>query len=140
MSATSIAAGQSGTSGASLAILVGRILLAAMFVLAGFGKLTDIAGTAGWFGSIGLPAPTAVAVLVGLLELVGGLAIIVGYKTLIAALALAVFAIGATLIAHTNFADMTQFLIFQKNFAVVGGLLVLAFTGPGALSLDARRS
>jgi putative oxidoreductase len=140
MSATSIAAGQSGTSGASLAILVGRILLAAMFVLAGFGKLTDIAGTAGWFGTIGLPAPTAVAVLVGLLELVGGLAIIVGYKTRIAALALAVFAIGATLIAHTNFADMTQFLIFQKNFAVVGGLLVLAFTGPGALSLDARRS
>ena len=71
---TSLTAGQAGTSGASLAILVGRILLAAMFVLAGFGKLTDIAGTAGWFGSIGLPAPTIVAVLVGLLELVAGLA------------------------------------------------------------------
>jgi putative oxidoreductase len=136
---TSVTAGQAGTSGASVAILVGRILLAAMFVLAGFGKLTDIAGTAGWFGSIGLPAPTILAVLVGLLELFGGLAVIVGYKTRIAALALAVFAIGATLIAHTNFADMMQFLIFQKNFAVVGGLLVLAFTGAGALSLDARR-
>jgi putative oxidoreductase len=136
---TSVTAGQAGTSGASVAILVGRILLAAMFVLAGFGKLTDIAGTAGWFGSIGLPAPTILAVLVGLLELFGGLAVIVGYKTRIAALALAVFAIGATLIAHTNFADMMQFLIFQKNFAVVGGLLVLAFAGAGALSLDARR-
>jgi putative oxidoreductase len=136
---TSVTAGHAGTSGASLAILVGRILLAAMFVLAGFAKLTDIAGTAGWFGSIGLPAPTVVAVLVGLLELVGGLAIVIGYKTRIAALALAVFAIGATLIAHTNFADMIQFLIFQKNFAVVGGLLVLAFVGPGALSVDARR-
>jgi putative oxidoreductase len=136
---TSVTAGQAGTSGASVAILVGRILLAAMFVLAGFGKLTDIAGTAGWFGSIGLPAPTILAVLVGLLELFGGLAVIVGYKTRIAALALAVFAIGATLIAHTNFADMMQFLIFQKNFAVVGGLLVLAFTGAGALSVDARR-
>lgn len=136
---TSVTAGKAGTSGASVAILVGRILLAAMFVLAGFGKLTDIAGTAGWFGSIGLPAPTILAVLVGLLELVGGLAVIVGYKTRIAALALAVFAIGATLIAHTNFADMMQFLIFQKNFAVVGGLLVLAFAGAGALSLDARR-
>jgi putative oxidoreductase len=136
---TSVTAGQAGTSGASVAILVGRILLAAMFVLAGFGKLTDIAGTAGWFGSIGLPAPTILAVLVGLLELFGGLAVIVGYKTRIAALALAVFAIGATLIAHTNFADMMQFLIFQKNFAVVGGLLVLAFAGAGPLSLDARR-
>jgi putative oxidoreductase len=138
MSSSSITA-EPASGGASVAILVGRILLAAMFVLAGFAKLMDIAGTAGWFGSIGLPVPTIVAVLVGLLELVGGLAIVVGYKTRIAALALAVFAIGATLIAHTNFADMMQFLIFQKNFAVVGGLLVLAFTGAGALSLDARR-
>jgi putative oxidoreductase len=136
---TSATAGQAGTSGASLAILIGRILLAAMFVLAGFGKLTDIGGTAGWFGSIGLPAPTIVAVLVGLLELVAGLAIVVGFQTRIAALALALFTIGATLIAHTNFADMMQFLIFQKNFAVVGGLLVLAFSGAGALSVDARR-
>lgn len=110
-----------------------------MFVLAGFGKLTDIGGTAGWFGSIGLPAPTIVAILVGLLELVAGLAIVVGFQTRIAALALALFTIGATLIAHTNFADMMQFLIFQKNFAVVGGLLVLAFAGAGALSVDARR-
>ncbi|RLP22340.1 DoxX family protein [Mesorhizobium sp. YM1C-6-2] len=136
---TSATAGQAGTSGASVAILIGRILLAAMFVLAGFGKLTDIGGTAGWFGSIGLPAPTIVAVLVGLLELVAGLAIVVGFQTRIAALALALFTIGATLIAHTNFADMMQFLIFQKNFAVVGGLLVLAFAGAGALSVDARR-
>jgi putative oxidoreductase len=136
---TSMTAGQAGTSGASLAILFGRILLAVMFVLAGFAKLTDIAGTAGWFGSIGLPAPTIVAVLVGLLELVAGLAIVVGFQTRIAALALVAFTIGATLIAHTDFADMTQFLFFQKNFAVVGGLLVLAFTGAGALSVDARR-
>lgn len=136
---TSATAGQAGTSGASVAILIGRILLAAMFVLAGFGKLTDIGGTAGWFGSIGLPAPTIVAILVGLLELVAGLAIVVGFQTRIAALALALFTIGATLIAHTNFADMMQFLIFQKNFAVVGGLLVLAFAGAGALSVDARR-
>jgi putative oxidoreductase len=138
MSTSSIAAGQASGS-ASVAILVGRILLAVMFVLAGFAKLTDIAGTAGWFGSIGLPAPTILAVLVGLLELVAGVAIVVGFQTRIAALALALFTIGATLIAHTNFADMMQFLIFQKNFAVVGGLLVLAFVGAGALSIDARR-
>ena len=62
-----------------------------MFILAGFGKLTAIAGTAGWFGSIGLPLPTVDAVLVGLLELVGGLAILVGFQTRIAAIVLAVF-------------------------------------------------
>ena len=141
MSTTSRAAGSTGaSSSASVAILVGRILLAAMFVLAGFAKLTDIAGTAGWFGSIGLPAPTVVAVLVGLLELVGGLAIVVGFQTRIAALAIAAFTVAATLIAHTNFADMTQFLFFQKNFAIVGGLLILAFVGAGSLSIDARRS
>jgi putative oxidoreductase len=139
MSTTSLTTGEASTSG-SVAILVGRILLAVMFVLAGFAKLTDIAGTAGWFGSIGLPAPTIVAVLVGLLELVAGLAIVVGFQTRIAAFALAAFTIGATLIAHLNFADMTQFLFFQKNFAVVGGLLILAFAGAGSLSVDARHS
>ena len=138
MSTTSITAAQSGSTAAA-AILVGRILLAAMFVLAGFAKLTDIAGTAGWFGSIGLPAPTIVAVLVGLLELIGGLAIVVGFQTRIAALALAAFTVAATLIAHLNLADMTQFLFFQKNFAIVGGLLALAGVGAGALSFDGRR-
>jgi putative oxidoreductase len=138
MSTTSITAGQSGST-ASAAIVVGRILLAAMFVLAGFAKLTDIAGTAAWFGSIGLPAPTIVAVLVGLLELIGGLAIVVGFQTRIAALAIAAFTIGASLLAHMNLADMTQFLFFQKNFAIVGGLLVLAAVGAGSYSLDARR-
>jgi putative oxidoreductase len=138
MSTTSITASQSG-SGASIAVLAGRILLAVMFVLAGFAKLTDIAGTAGWFGSIGLPAPTILAILVGLLELVGGLAIVAGFQTRIAALALAAFTVAATLIAHLNLGDMTQFLFFQKNFAIVGGLLVLAGVGAGALSVDGRR-
>ena len=141
MSTSSLTAGSAGTSsGASVAILVGRILLAAMFVLAGFAKLTDIGGTAGWFGSIGLPAPSILAVLAGLLELVGGLAIVIGFQTRIAALAIAAFTVAATLIAHLDFADMTQFLFFQKNFAIVGGLLILAFAGAGSLSVDARRS
>ncbi len=135
----SVTAGQAGASGASAAILVGRILLAAMFILAGYAKLTDIAGTAGWFGSIGLPVPTVTAVVVGLVELIGGLAVLVGYQTRIAAIVLALFTVGASLIAHTNFADMTQFLFFQKNFAIVGGFLVLAAAGAGAYSLDARR-
>ena len=119
--------------------LVGRVLLALLFVLAGYSKLTGIAGTAGWFGSIGIPFPTVVAVLVGLLELVGGLAIFIGSQTRIAALALAAFTVGATLIAHLDFSDQMQVLLFQKNLSITGGLLVLAAFGAGALSLDAKR-
>jgi putative oxidoreductase len=130
----------SQTSGStSAAILVGRILLSVMFILAGFSKLTAISATAGWFGSIGLPAPTVVAVLVGLLELVGGIAILIGFQTRVAALVLAIFTVAATLIAHTNLADQVQQLFFMKNLAVTGGFLVLAAAGAGAYSVDARR-
>ena len=141
MSLNSLTAGQTGTStSASIAILVGRILLSAMFILAGFGKLTAISATAGWFGSIGLPVPTVTAVVVGLVELVGGLAILVGYQTRIAAIVIALFTLGATAIAHLDFADQMQVLMLQKNLAITGGLLILAAVGAGALSIDARRS
>jgi putative oxidoreductase len=110
-----------------------------MFILAGFAKLTSIAATAGWFGSLGLPAPTLVAVVVGLVELVGGIAILIGFQTRAAALVLAVFTLAATAIAHMNFADQVQLLMAQKNLAVAGGFLALAAFGAGALSLDAKR-
>ena len=141
MSLDSLTAGQSGTStNASVAILVGRVLISALFILAGFGKLTAISATAGWFGSIGLPFPTATVVVVGLVELVGGLAILVGYQTRIAAIVVALFTLGATAIAHLDFADQMQVLMLQKNLAITGGLLILAAFGAGALSIDARRS
>jgi len=128
------------TSGStSAAILVGRIFLSSMFILAGFSKLTAIAGTAGWFESLGIPAPTLAAVASGVVELVGGLAILVGFKTRIAALVLAIFTVAATLIAHTNLADQVQQLFFMKNLAVTGGFLVLAAAGAGSYSIDARR-
>jgi putative oxidoreductase len=138
MSTSSLTVSQASGS-TSAAILVGRILLSVMFILAGFSKLTAISATAGWFGSIGLPAPTVVAVLVGLLELVGGIAILIGFQTRVAALVLAIFTVAATLIAHTNLADQVQQLFFMKNLAVTGGFLVLAAAGAGAYSVDARR-
>jgi putative oxidoreductase len=134
---SSTAAASPAASGAVIAHA--RLLLTILFLVAGFGKLSDIAGTAGWFGSIGLPAPTVVAVLVGLLELVGGLAILVGFKARIAAIALAVFTIAATLVAHTNLADQVQQLMFLKNLSITGGLLLIAAWGAGPLSIDARR-
>jgi putative oxidoreductase len=123
----------------SAVILVGRVLLSAMFIIAGFGKLTAISATAGWFGSIGLPMPTVTTVVVGLVELLGGLAILVGYQTRIVALVLAVFTVAATAIAHMDFSDAMQTLLFQKNLSITGGFLILAAFGAGALSLDARR-
>ncbi|MBU0585228.1 MAG: DoxX family protein [Alphaproteobacteria bacterium] len=129
----------SSPSTVNAAVLIGRIFLAVMFVLAGYSKLTAIGATAGWFESLGLPMPSVVTVVAGMVELVGGLAIIAGFQTRIAALVIAAFTVGATLIAHMDFADQTQQLFFMKNLAVTGGLLVLAAFGAGAYSLDARR-
>lgn len=138
MSISSSTTGTDSGSG-SVLILLGRILLSIMFILAGFGKLTAIGGTAGYFGSLGLPLPNVTAVVVGLVELLGGLAVLVGFQTRIAALVLAVFTLAATAVAHLNFADQMQVLLLQKNLCITGGFLVLAAVGAGALSLDAKR-
>jgi len=124
----------------SALILLGRILLAVIFVFSGFGKLTDIGGTAGYFGSVGLPVPTLTAWVVGLVELLGGLAVLVGFKTRIAALVLAVFTLAATLVAHTNVSDQVQLLMALKNLAIIGGFLALAAHGAGKISIDSRAS
>ncbi|QPC86840.1 DoxX family membrane protein [Mesorhizobium sp. NBSH29] len=123
----------------SALILLGRILLSIMFILAGFSKLMGLAGTAGFFGSLGLPAPMIVAVLVGLLELLGGIAILIGFQTRIAALALGVFTLAATALAHMNFGDPMQVLLLQKNLGVAGGFFILAAAGAGLYSVDAKR-
>lgn len=125
---------------ADVLVLVGRLLLASLFIPAGFAKLTAIGGTAAWFGSLGLPMPTALVVLSGLLELLGGVAILVGYQTRLAAIALAIFTLAATAVAHVDFADQMQLLLFQKNLALTGGFLALAAFGAGRLSLDGRRA
>ncbi|MCO5062961.1 MAG: DoxX family protein [Rhizobiaceae bacterium] len=124
----------------NLFALIGRIFLSVLFILSGFAKLTGLAGTAQFFAAVGLPAPTIVAVLVGLLELFGGLAILVGFQTRIVALVLAVFTLAATAIAHLNFADPMQLLMAQKNLAIAGGFLALAALGAGIYSVDAKRS
>ena len=139
MSINTSTAGAGTASNSSVTILLGRILLAVIFLLSGFGKLTAIAGTAGYFGSLGLPAPTATAVVVGLIELLGGLAILVGFQTRIAAWVLAIFTIATALVAHTGWADQNQMIHFLKNVAITGGFLLLASSGAGAYSIDAKR-
>lgn len=117
--------------------LVGRILLALIFVLAGFGKLgAGYAGTQGYMESMGVPGMLLPLVII--LEIGGGIALIIGWQTRIVSWLLAGFTLLAALIFHNNFGDQTQMIMFLKNLAIVGGLLVLAVHGPGAYSLDKR--
>jgi len=126
-------------------IVAGRVLLAVMFVLSGFGKLTDLAGTAGYIASGGLPAAAALAALVGAFEVVAGLALAFGFMARPAALALGLFTLLASAVFHNYWAvpadqQFVQQLLFMKNLAVAGGMFVVAALGAGPLSLDARRA
>lgn len=124
--------------------LVARILFVVMFLPAGIGKLTGFEGTVGYIASAGLPMPAAGAVLAMVVEIAGSLALLAGFGTRIAALALAAFTLAASVFFHAYWAVpadqayVTQ-LMFFKNIAIVGGLLALAANGAGSWSLDARR-
>ena len=120
------------------ATLIGRIFLAHIFLLSGISKIGGYEATAGWMESMGVPG--MLLPLVILLEIGGGLALILGWQARWAALALAGFSVLAAVIFHTNFADQMQMIMLMKNFAMAGGLLYIAAFGAGAWSLDARRA
>jgi putative oxidoreductase len=127
------------------AALVGRILLALIFITSGFGKIGGFEGTAGYIASKGLPVASVVAALTILIELGGGLAILFGFLTRWAALALAVFSVLAAVIFHAYWgvpADqvMGQQINFWKNISIAGGFLLLAGFGAGGISVDAKRA
>jgi len=118
-------------------MLAGRILIATMFVISGFDKISGYEGTAGWMQSMGVPGMLLPLVIA--LEIGGGLAVIVGWQTRIAALALAGFCIATALIFHSNLADQMQYFLFMKNFALAGGFLFLVANGPGTIALETRK-
>ena len=122
------------------AALVGRIFYASLFILYGYFKLTAFAGTTGYMAKQGLPAPALATIIAIVVELGGGLLILVGYQTRLVALGLGIYVIVASLIAHTNFADANQLSHFMKNMAIVGGSLAFVAFGAGAYSFDARKS
>ncbi len=123
----------------NVVLLVARVLLSFMFIMAGLQKFGDIAGTAGYIGSVGLPAGTLLAWLAAIFETLAGIAILVGFQTRAAAWALAVFCVFAAVVFHYIPADMMQMMIFSKNVTIAGGFLALAVAGAGAYSVDARR-
>ena len=130
---------QSATYSDSVA-LVGRILLAAIFLLSGASKLADPAGTIGYIASAGLPLPQLSFIGAAAVEILGGLALVVGYRTRIVALVLALFSLAAALAFHSALADQNQFIHFFKNIAMAGGLLQVTAFGAGRYSFDARRA
>lgn len=124
--------------------IASRILIASLFIPAGWGKLTGFAGTVGYISSVGLPLPTIGAVIALLVELLCGVALLVGYRARVAALVLAAFTLLAGVFFHAFWsapadqAFVAQ-LLFFKNIAIIGGLLSVAAAGAGAWSVDARR-
>lgn len=125
--------------------LIGRVLLALLFVPAGFGKLMGFAGTVGYIASKGVPLPEVAAAIAVAVELGLGILLLVGYQARWAALAIGLFTLVITFIFHNFWAVppemvMMQRMNFLKNLAIVGGLFTIAAWGPGAWSVDAKRS
>ncbi len=125
--------------------LLARLLFAALFLPAGLSKLGGFEGTVGYIASAGLPLPQGGAALAIVVEIVGSLLLIVGFQARIAAAVLAVFTLVATVIFHAFWGAApeqayVQQLMFFKNIAVVGGLLLLVSSGAGALSLDGKQA
>jgi putative oxidoreductase len=123
--------------------LIGRILVAYMFIPAGIAKVMGFAGTVGYISSVGLPLPALGAVIAIIVEIGAGAALLLGYKTRIAAIVLAVFTLAASFFFHPYWAvpeaqKMVVTLLFTKNIAIVGGLLALAAFGAGRLSIDRK--
>jgi putative oxidoreductase len=118
---------------------LGRVLIALIFVMSGFGKIAAPAHTIAYIQSAGAPlAPVAYAIAV-IVEVVGGLALMIGFQTRLTATVLAVFTLAAAILFHNNMADQNQMIHFLKNIAITGGLLQVIAFGAGAFSLDNRR-
>jgi len=122
------------------ALLIARILMCILFIWAGWGKIQFFDAQLGRFAGIGIPLPAIVLPLTILLEIGGGILILIGYQTRIVALALAIFSVLAALLAHLNFGDLNQTIHFLKNLVIAGGFLSLMVAGAGAYSLDGRKA
>lgn len=116
----------------------GRVLLASLFIIAGFNKIVGYSGTQGYMEAMGVPG--FLLPLVILLEIGGGIALLVGWQAKISAFLLAGFSIISAIIFHSNFSDQTQMLFFMKNLTIAGGLLMVVAHGAGQYALDRAKA
>jgi putative oxidoreductase len=124
---------------ATLTPLLGRLMLAAIFVWGGLGKAMQPGGTIGYIGHAGLPMPQAAYAVAVIVELAGGLLLAVGLLTRPVAVLLAVWCLVTAAIFHADFAQLEMLINAYKNLAIAGGLLYVAASGAGLWSLDAMR-
>jgi putative oxidoreductase len=114
--------------------LAGRVLLASLFLLSGLSKLGAYTATAGYMSAFGVPSALLPAVIAT--EVLGAIAIILGWQTRVVAGLLAIFSVLTAITFHTNFGDQMQMILFLKNVSIAGGFLLLVANGAGPLSVD----
>lgn len=118
--------------------LLGRLFLAMIFIQSGLSKMSDYAATQGYMDAMAVSS--ALLPLVIALEVLGGIAIVIGFKARLVALAMAGFSLLSALLFHTNFSDETQTIMLMKNIAIAGGFLMIVAHGAGAYALDNRNA
>ena len=116
---------------------IGRLLISFIFLMSGLNKIGNYSNTSGWMETMGVSS--SLLPLVIIIEILAAIAIILGWKTKIAAFLLAGFCILSGLIFHTDFNNQVEMIMFMKNFAIAGGFLILVANGPGNYSLDNRK-
>ena len=113
---------------------LGRVLISIIFLVAGINKISGYANTQGYMDAMGIPG--ILLPLVILLEVLGSILIIIGWKSRSVAFALAGFTLLSAFLFHSNFSDQSEFIMFMKNIAISGGFFFIIAHGPGAYALD----
>ena len=114
--------------------LIGRMFISLIFLIAGIGKIFNYEGTIGYMENFGVPGYLLIPAII--IEILFPLLVIIGYKTKLAALVLALFAVLLAIIFHTDFSNQMQLMSFLKNFAIAGGFLIIFIRGAGKYSID----
>ncbi len=139
MTASAIQSRDTSSALTSYVPAIGRLLIAVIFLLSGVGKVFAPGGTQAYIAAAGLPLPVVAYLIAVIVEIGGGVLLVLGYQTRVVAAILVVFTVAAALGFHNNFAEQNQMIHFLKNIAIAGGLLQVVAFGAGGFSLDARR-
>jgi putative oxidoreductase len=123
---------------AAAGCFLGRLMISALFLISGIGKIAAPAATIAYIAAVGLPFPQLDLAIAIAVELILAPALVLGYRTHLVAAVLAVYCVVSALVFHHTFADSNQFLHFFKNIAMAGGLLQIVVFGGGRFSWDAR--